>query len=148
MATPTSSPQRRAIVEPLAQVDIEQPQREISPARRTSRSSPDLESPPIDPESVDLAFFSQSLHHAPHPQKAVDAARRILKPGGRIVILDLVRHNFEEARELYADRWLGFSEVEIDEYLRNAGFHNVEISIVHKEEQPPYFETLLRIGLK
>ena len=108
----------------------------------------DLESPPIDPESVDLAFFSQSLHHAPHPQKAVDAARRILKPGGRIVILDLVRHNFEEARELYADLWLGFAEVEIDEYLRTAGFRNVEISIVHKEEQAPFLETLLGLGEK
>ena len=106
----------------------------------------DLESPPIEPESVDLAFFSQSLHHAPHPQRAVDAARRILKPGGRIVILDLVRHNFEEARELYADLWLGFAEVEIDEYLRTAGFRNVEISIVHKDEHAPFFETLLAIG--
>jgi len=106
----------------------------------------DLENPPIEAASVDLAFFSQSLHHAPHPQKAVDAARRILKPGGRIVILDLVRHNFEEARELYADLWLGFAEVEIDEYLRNAGFRNIELSIVHKEEQPPFLETLLGIA--
>ena len=108
----------------------------------------DIESPPIAAESVDLAFFSQSLHHAPHPQKAVDAARRMLKPGGRIVILDLLRHSFEEARELYADLWLGFAEVEIDEYLRNAGFRNVEISIVHKEEQAPFLETLLGIGEK
>jgi len=106
----------------------------------------DIESPPIDAESVDLAFFSQSLHHAPHPQKAVEAARRILKPGGRIVILDLVRHSFEEARELYADLWLGFAEVEIDGYLRDAGFRNVEVSIVHKEEQAPHFETLLGMG--
>ena len=106
----------------------------------------DLENPPIEAASVDLAFFSQSLHHAPHQQKAVDAARRILKPGGRIVILDLVRHNFEEARELYADLWLGFAEVEIDEYLRNAGFRNIELSIVHKEEQPPFLETLLGIA--
>jgi|ERR1700722_5722633 SAM-dependent methyltransferase len=108
----------------------------------------DLESPPIEPESVDLAFFSQSLHHAPHPQKAVAAARRILKPGGRIVVLDLVRHSFEEARELYADLWLGFGEVEIDRYLCDAGFRNVEVSIVHKEEQGPHFETLLGIGEK
>jgi ubiquinone/menaquinone biosynthesis C-methylase UbiE/DNA-binding transcriptional ArsR family regulator len=108
----------------------------------------DLESPPIEPASVDLAFFSQSLHHAQHPQVAVEAAYRILKPGGRIVILDLVRHGFEEARELYADLWLGFSEVEIDEYLRHAGFRNVEVSIVHKEDQSPHFETMLGLGEK
>ena len=42
----------------------------------------DLEAPPIDDASVDLAFFSQSLHHALHPLRAVEAAFRILKPGG------------------------------------------------------------------
>ena len=63
---------------------------------------------------VDLAFFSQALHHAQHPERAVAEAWRILKPGGRIVVLDLIRHNYEEAREMYADLWLGFTEVEVD----------------------------------
>ncbi|MDE3195426.1 MAG: metalloregulator ArsR/SmtB family transcription factor, partial [Acidobacteriota bacterium] len=82
----------------------------------------DLESPPIDPKSIDLAFFSQSLHHAMHPEKAVEAAHRLLRPGGRIVLLDLKRHKFEQARELYADTWLGFTEVELRGFLTNAGF--------------------------
>lgn len=108
----------------------------------------DLEDPPIEPSSVDLAFFSQSLHHAAHPQRAVDAAARILKPGGRIVILDLRKHNMEEARELYADLWLGFSEVELDTFLRNSGFVQIETTPVHKEEENPHFETLLAMGQK
>ena len=57
----------------------------------------DLESLPIPDRTVDVAFFSQSLHHAGHPLKAVAEAARILKPGGRIAILDLQRHQFEEA---------------------------------------------------
>jgi len=73
----------------------------------------DLESLPIESETVDVALFSQSLHHAQQPACAVGEAYRILRSGGRIVVLDLVRHGFEEARELYADLWLGFSEVEI-----------------------------------
>ncbi|MBI4902958.1 MAG: metalloregulator ArsR/SmtB family transcription factor [Acidobacteria bacterium] len=108
----------------------------------------DLEDPPIAKESIDLAFFSQSLHHAQHPQRAIDAARRILKPGGRIVILDLKRHNFEEARELYADLWLGFAEVELDTFLRKSGFRGVEVFPVHKEDEAPHFETILAIGEK
>jgi ubiquinone/menaquinone biosynthesis C-methylase UbiE len=108
----------------------------------------DLESPPIDDGSLDLAFFSQSLHHALHPQQAVCAAHRRLKPGGRIVILDLKRHGFEQAREMYADTWLGFSEVELRAFLVEAGFDRVESWIVDREKQTPAFETILAIGSK
>lgn len=108
----------------------------------------DLEDLPLRDASVDLAFFSQSLHHAQHPERAVSEAWRILKPGGRIVVLDLVRHNYEEARELYADLWLGFTEVEALRFLRQAGFKNVDTAVVHREEEAPHFETLLAVGEK
>jgi ArsR family transcriptional regulator len=108
----------------------------------------DLEAVPIESRTIDLAFFSQSLHHAPHPQKAVDEAFRILKPGGRIAILDLRRHAFEEARDLYADLWLGFSEVEVNSFLKLAGFQEIETALVHREEQPPHLETLLATAQK
>jgi len=88
------------------------------------------------------------LHHAPHPERAVAEAFRILKPGGRIVVLDLVRHNYEEARDLYADLWLGFTEVEAVRFLRQAGFKSIETSVVHREEEAPHFETLLAVGEK
>jgi ArsR family transcriptional regulator len=68
----------------------------------------DIESPPIDDSSVDLAILSQALHHAEHPPKALSEAHRILKPGGRLIVLDLLQHTFEKARELYFDTWLGF----------------------------------------
>jgi ArsR family transcriptional regulator len=108
----------------------------------------DLEAVPIRDAAVDLAFFSQALHHAQHPERAVAEAWRILKPGGRIVVLDLLRHNYEEARELYADLWLGFTEVEVTRFLRQAGFKNIETSVVHSEETAPHFETLLAVGDK
>jgi ubiquinone/menaquinone biosynthesis C-methylase UbiE/DNA-binding MarR family transcriptional regulator len=108
----------------------------------------DLEQAPIRDAAVDLAFFSQSLHHARHPERAVAEAHRILRPGGRIVVLDLLRHHYEEARELYADLWLGFTEVELARFLRGAGFGNVETSIVHAEEAAPRFETVLAVGDK
>ena len=108
----------------------------------------DLENPPIPEASVDLAFFSQSLHHALHPQRAVDAAWRILRPGGRIAILELKRHSFEEARELYADLWLGFAEAELETFLLKSGFHDVQVTTVHREEEHPHFETVLALGEK
>jgi ArsR family transcriptional regulator len=108
----------------------------------------DLEALPIEDESVDVAFFSQSLHHAQHPEQAVAEAFRILKPGGRVVVLDLVKHNFEEARELYADLWLGFTQVELQRLMRRAGFKNPSTSVVHREAKAPHFETILAVGDK
>ncbi len=103
----------------------------------------DIQSPPIEAGSVDLAVFSQALHHASQPARAVAAAHAILKPGGRIVILDLLSHNFEQARELYADLWLGFSELELFQLLEGAGFIGIDASVVSREEQSPYLQTLL-----
>src|SRR5208282_2064753 len=103
----------------------------------------DLQNPPIEPESVDLAILSQALHHAPEPAKAIQGAFAILKPGGQIMLLDLAKHHFEQARELYGDRWLGFAESDLQTWLEACGFEKIEISVVAREEQPPHFETIL-----
>jgi ArsR family transcriptional regulator len=108
----------------------------------------DMEELPIDDKSVDLVFFSQSLHHALHPQHAIAEAARILRTGGRIAILDLAKHRFEEAREMYADEWLGFSEAELELMLLQAGFAKVQTSVVYKEDKAPHFQTLLAVAHK
>lgn len=108
----------------------------------------DLEDPPIPAGSIDLALLSQALHHAVNPTRCVAAAYRILKKGGRVAILDLLQHQFEEARELYADRWLGFSEAALHDLLENAGFRDIEISIVSREVRAPHFQTVLATGVK
>ena len=62
------------------------------------------------------------------------------------MILDLHEHRFEKARELYGDRWLGFAKSDLQLWLEDAGFEDIEIIIVAREEQEPYFETLLAGG--
>ena len=108
----------------------------------------DLEDPPVAKESVDLVLLSQALHHAIKPEHAMKAAHKILKRGGRIVVLDLLSHRFEKARELYADRWLGFSEVKLHELLEEAGFREIEVSVVSREKQNPQFQTLFATAVK
>ncbi len=108
----------------------------------------DLQNPPIDPHSVDVAILSQALHHAEDPAKAIAAAYKMLKPHGQILILDLAKHNFDKSRELYGDRWLGFPESDLHRWLEDAGFKKIEISVVAREEQPPHFETVLAIAEK
>jgi ubiquinone/menaquinone biosynthesis C-methylase UbiE/predicted transcriptional regulator len=108
----------------------------------------DLENPPITKESVDLAFFSQALHHAIRPERALASAHRMLKKGGRVIILDLLSHQFEKARDLYADHWLGFSEIELHELLENAGFRQVDVRVVAREKESPHFQTVFAAGVK
>ena len=108
----------------------------------------DLENPPIDPQSVDLVILSQALHHAAEPAKAIAGAYKILKAGGHVMILDLSRHTFNRAHELYGDRWLGFPESDMHRWLEAAGFKKIEISVVAREEQSPHFETILASGQK
>lgn len=108
----------------------------------------DIEAPPIDDACLDLAVLSQALHHAENPQRAVDAAFRILKPGGRLIVLDLLQHHFDEARELYGDRWLGFAESELAGMLERAGFLQIETVVADREAEAPRFQTLLGIGVR
>ena len=99
-------------------------------------------------KSVDLAVFSQALHHAADPSKALGEARRILKKGGTLVVLDLLQHSFDKARDLYADTWLGFPEADLAAMIEEAGFHGVETTIVDREPNPTHFQTLLAVATK
>ncbi|MGI8482312.1 MAG: ArsR/SmtB family transcription factor [Chthoniobacterales bacterium] len=108
----------------------------------------DIEDPPITKGTIDLAILSQALHHAIHPERAIASAHRILRKAGRIVILDLLSHHFERARELYADHWLGFSEVQLHQWLEESGFEKIEVSVVAREKESPHFQTVFATGVK
>jgi ubiquinone/menaquinone biosynthesis C-methylase UbiE/DNA-binding transcriptional ArsR family regulator len=108
----------------------------------------DLEHPPITANSVDVAVLSQALHHAENPATAIASAHKILRAGGQVLILDLLEHDFEQARELYGDRWMGFKTSELHRWLETAGFKRIEISVVSREEEEPFFETILAVGEK
>jgi ArsR family transcriptional regulator len=108
----------------------------------------DLEDPPLASRSVDLVILSQALHHAQDPARALRGAHRILRAGGQVWLLDLRRHAFAPARELYGDQWLGFAESELQGWLEAAAFKDIEISVVAREEAPPHFETILAGGTR
>lgn len=108
----------------------------------------DLQNPPVEAGSVDLVILSQALHHAVDPAAALVSAAKLLKPHGQLLLLDLLAHKFDKARELYGDRWLGFAESDLHRWLETAGFKKIEISVVAREEQPPHFQTILASGEK
>ncbi len=107
----------------------------------------DLAEPPIPERSVDVVILSQALHHAANPQQAVTAAARLLRKGGRLVVLDLNRHHFDSARDLYGDHWLGFSEADLREWLNAAGLREIEVQLLAPESEPPHFQPTLASGV-
>jgi len=82
---------------------------------------------PIPDESVDYAFANMYLHHVDSPLKAMKEMRRILKPGGMLVITDMDKHAFEFLKREHHDRWMGFDREDMRRWLEDAGLKNVEV---------------------
>ena len=82
---------------------------------------------PLPDASVRCVVANMVLHHAADPSAVLTEVRRVLFPGGLLLIADLARHEREAAREQLADQWLGFEEVELSGWLKSAGFAAVSI---------------------
>ncbi|RPJ06226.1 MAG: SAM-dependent methyltransferase [Spirochaetaceae bacterium] len=82
---------------------------------------------PLRDCEADTAVCSMVLHHLPDPFQGIREVERVLKPKGRFIIADLDSHNSEIMRSGYGDRWLGFPEKTIENWLIKAGFCNIKI---------------------
>jgi arsenite methyltransferase len=81
----------------------------------------------VDDATVDAVFANMYLHHTPDPAAAIREMVRVLKPGGRLVITDMDRHDHEWMRQEMADEWFGFERDQIKSWFREAGLVNVLI---------------------
>jgi len=106
----------------------------------------DIESLPLDDHSIDLALLSQALHHAADPARALAEAVRVTRPGGRVLVLDLRRHDQRWVSEALGDRWLGFEDDELAGLMRNAGLTHVRVSVGASRPRDP-FTVLIASGL-
>lgn len=82
----------------------------------------DLESLPIDDHALDAATLVLALHHVAEPAQALREVARVLAPGGRLLLVDMVPHEREAYRQEMGHLWLGFGRDEIFDYLQAAGF--------------------------
>jgi len=107
----------------------------------------EIETLPLDDESVDVALLSQALHHATDPDAALAEAVRILRPGGRVLVLDLRRHDEAWVRERLGDKWLGFEDGELRAMLEKAGLSGVRVTVGTRRPRDP-FTVLIASGVK
>ena len=86
-----------------------------------------LDSLSLFDESVDVVFINMALHHIKDAKNAISEMHRVLKKDGVVIISDVMEHNGEWAREEMFDEWLGFSNKQIENWLEEASFNNIEI---------------------
>lgn len=131
--------------EMLAQLKARAAQRGITNVETVEGEIEDL---PLADASFDVAVLSQALHHAESPQKALVEARRILVPGGRVLVIDLLAHTEEWVRDQLQHKHLGFTEGALEGLMSESGFERVSIQRAARDPQPPHFMTLVATGVK
>lgn len=87
----------------------------------------DLEALPIPAGELDAAVISLVLHYSPDPARALAEVARVLQPGGRVLIVDMLPHEHGEYQQQMGHVWLGFSDRQITRFLTAAGFGNVRV---------------------
>jgi ArsR family transcriptional regulator len=87
----------------------------------------DLEALPIDDGRLDAATLALVLHHLAEPERALVEVARVLKPRGRLLIVDMLPHDRESYRQQMGHAWLGFSDEHVRRILDESGFGDVRI---------------------
>lgn len=98
----------------------------------------DMEKLPLADASVDLAILSQALHHAVDPSVAVAQAARVVRPGGRVLILDLRTHEETWVREQLGDKWLGFEDEALRRWLEAAQLRDARVTVGSRRPGDPF----------
>jgi ArsR family transcriptional regulator len=102
----------------------------------------ELEALPIEDGSVDAATMMLVLHHVPDPARALAEAARVLKPGGALILVDMLPHDREHYRQQMGHVWMGFSEEQVERLLRASGFEEIRIVALspdHRAKGPGLF---------
>ncbi|MBA2860803.1 ubiquinone/menaquinone biosynthesis C-methylase UbiE [Methanococcus maripaludis] len=87
----------------------------------------DIEKLPVEDNFADYVFANMFLHHVEYPEKAIREMTRILKKGGKLVIIDLDKHEFEFLRTEQFDRWMGFDREDLKNWFSNSGLNNIVV---------------------
>ena len=94
----------------------------------------DMEALPLDDDQLDVVVMALVLHHVPEPARALAEMHRVLKSGGRVLIVDMLPHDRVEYQQQMGHVWLGFAEKTMKKYLEAAGFEKPSITPLPADE--------------
>jgi ArsR family transcriptional regulator len=99
----------------------------VAGARNVDIRRGELESLPIEAGELDAAMLSLVLHYSPSPARALAEVARVVRPGGRVLVVDMLPHDRQEYQQQMGHVWLGFSDKQITRLLSTAGFDTVRV---------------------
>lgn len=108
----------------------------------------DMHALPFEDGEFDLVVLMHALTYAERPAEAVAEAARVLRPGGRLLLTSLARHEHRAVVEAFGHVNLGFAEEELLEFAAKGGVDVANCATVTRERRPPHFEVIALIGTK
>jgi SAM-dependent methyltransferase len=108
----------------------------------------DLESLPIKDRELDAAMLSLVLHYSPSPARALSEVSRALRPGGRVLVVDMLPHDRQEYQQQMGHVWLGFSDKQIGRFLAGAGFTGVRVRMLPADPDAKGPALFAAVGVK
>ncbi|GAA3917622.1 ArsR/SmtB family transcription factor [Luteimonas lutimaris] len=108
----------------------------------------DMHALPFKDRSFDLVVLMHALTYATRPAQAVAESARVLRPGGRLLLSSLARHEHRSVVEAYGHANLGFTEKELRKFVDKAGLSVQNSETVTREKRPPHFEVISLIAKK
>lgn len=126
--TETIAPHVRRVIAVDGSTDmLDAARKRLSELSNVDLRQGDLEALPLEAGELDAAMLSLVLHYSPDPARALTEVARVLRPGGRILIVDMLPHEREEYQQQMGHVWLGFSDKQMSRFLTGAGFGEVRM---------------------
>lgn len=108
----------------------------------------DMHALPFGDGEFDLVVLMHALTYADKPAQAVAEAARVLRPGGRLLLSSLARHEHQSVVQAYGHANLGFADKDLRRFVSRAGLELVNADTVTREKRPPHFEVISMIARK
>ncbi|HLG55157.1 MAG TPA: metalloregulator ArsR/SmtB family transcription factor [Vicinamibacterales bacterium] len=129
--TETVAPYVRRVISVDGSTDmLDAARQRLGGAKNVDLRQGELEGLPIDAGELDVAMLSLVLHYSPAPPRALAEVGRVVRKGGRVLVVDMLPHDRQEYQQQMGHVWLGFSEKQITRFLAGAGFGEVRVRML------------------